>query len=222
MPIRRQKGTAGLVFHVINRGVRRLRLFDQDSDYRAWLRAFSEAQDRVPIDVFAYCLMPNHFHMVLRPNRDGDLAEFMRLGTVAHSKRWHEFHGTKGQGAVYQGRYRSFVVGTERYFLNACRYVEANARRGSLVPRAEDWDWSSLAARVNNCQLLRLATWPILQPSDWLDRVNREPTDTELDAIRLSVRRSRPFGPHVWAVRTAARLGTSQALRDQGRPRTHR
>lgn len=219
MPIRRQAGTGGLVFHVINRGVRRSCLFEQEGDYRAWLVAFAEAQARVPVEVFAYCLMPNHFHMVVRPARDGHLAEFMRLGAVTHSKRWHECRGTRGQGAVYQGRYRAFVVGSERYFINACRYVEANARRASLVSRSEEWQWSSLAARCNNCHVLELAPWPIPQPADWLDLVNARPSVTELEAIRLSVKRGRPFGPHAWSVRTAAALGNAKAMRPSGRPR---
>lgn len=219
MPLRRQKGTAGFVFHVINRGVRRSRLFDHDGDYRAWLTAFAEAQQRVPIDLFAYCVMPNHFHMVLRPQRDGDLAEFMRLGAGTHSKRWHECRGSRGTGAVYQGRYKAFPVASERYFLNACRYVEANARRAALVGRAEEWPWSSLAARCNNGHVLALTRWPILQPTDWTARVNQVPRDVELNALRLSVRRSRPFGPEVWARAMAATLGLERAFQEPGRPR---
>ncbi|TAK19180.1 MAG: hypothetical protein EPO35_00490 [Acidobacteria bacterium] len=218
VPIRRQEGTAGYVFHVINRGVRRMTLFSDAGDYLAWLRTFAEAQTRVPIDVFAYCLMPNHFHLVIRPRRDGDLAEFMRLGTVTHSKRWHESRGSRGTGAVYQGRYRAFPVASERYFLNVCRYVEANALRAALVEHAEIWPWSSLAARCSNCHLLGLAEWPIPRPSDWGDRVNQAPPATELGALRLSVRRSRPFGPEVWARSTAASLGIP-VLRSPGRPR---
>src|SRR5690242_14590389 len=124
MPRRTMTGTAGLVFHVMNRGARRLGLFEQDADYWTWFGAFAEAQQRFPVDVFAYCLMPNHFHLVLRPKEDGQLAEFMRLGTLTHSMRWHRHRGNRGSGAVYQGRYRSFPVQTNRYFYNLCRYVE--------------------------------------------------------------------------------------------------
>ena len=219
MPLRCQTGTGGVTFHVINRGVRRLTLFQHDGDYLAWLRAFGEAQRRVPIDLFAYCLMPNHFHMVLRPRDDGDLAEFMRLGTVTHSKRWHECRGSKGTGAVYQGRYRAFPIGSDRYFLNACRYVEANPLRASLVPRAEDWKWSSLSIRRKNFHLLTLAEWPILQPAGWVNLVNAACSQADLDALRRSVRRSAPFGPDDWAHATATALGLQQAFRAPGRPK---
>ena len=219
MPRRRQQGTGGVVFHVINRGVRRLTLFQHDGDYLAWLRAFAEAQRRVQVEVFVYCLMPNHFHMVLRPREDGDLAEFMRLGSVTHSKRWHAARGSSGTGAVYQGRYRAFAIGSERYFLNACRYVEANPLRAALVPRAEDWTWSSLSARRKNCNALALSAWPILQPGGWVNLVNQSCSDKELDALRLSVRRSAPFGPAEWAKATAAALGIERAFRGPGRPK---
>jgi putative transposase len=215
-------GTAGLTFHVINRGVRRLRLFEHAGDYRAWLQAFIEAHERVPVDVFAYCLMPNHFHLVLRPKEDGDLAEFMRLGTVTHSMRWHQYRATGGTGAVYQGRYKAFPVQSNQYFYNVCRYVEANALRGSLVSRAEDWLWGSLAARTKKCTGLALCEWPILPPSDWLDLVNQATPRDDLDRIRRSIRRSVPLGDSDWSERSAARLGLSKGFRERGRPRKKR
>lgn len=217
--MRCQRGTGGVVFHVINRGVRRLTLFQHDGDYRAWLRAFADAQGRVPIDLFAYCLMPNHFHLVLRPREDGDLAEFMRLGSVTHSKRWHAARGSNGTGAVYQGRYRAFAIGSDRYFLNACRYVEANPLRAALVPRAEDWTWSSLSIRRKNFNALALTEWPILQPGGWVNLVNQSHSEGELNALRRCVRRSAPFGPDEWAKATAAALGLERAFRATGRPK---
>ena len=218
MPRRLTEGTAGLVFHVINRGVRRLRLFEHDGDYRAWLGAFAEAQGRVPIDVFAYCVMPNHFHLVLRPKRDGDLAEFMRLGTVTHSMRWHRYRGTGGTGAVYQGRYRAFPVQTERYFFNVCRYVESNPLRASLVTQAEDWSWSSLSARCKNRHVLAVCEWPILPPPDWLSLVNDIPGLPEIDAIRRAIAKNRPLGDPDWSLAAARSLGLSKGLRPPGRP----
>ena len=222
MPRRIMMGTAGLIFHVINRGVRRLKLFDHAGDYRAWLQAFAEAQERVPVDVFAYCLMPNHFHLVVRPKEDGHLAEFMRLGTVTHSMRWHQYRATGGTGAVYQGRYKSFPVQSNEYFYNVCRYVEANALRGTLVSRAEEWPWSSLWTRGKNCNTLRLCEWPILQPPDWLDLVNQSAARDDLDTIRRSIRRNIPFGDADWARAAAEPLGLSKGFRDRGRPRKKR
>ena len=222
MPRRITAGTAGLVFHVINRGVRRLRLFEHDGDYRAWLDAFAEAQARVPVEVFAYCLMPNHFHLVLRPREDGHLAEFMRLGTVTHSMRWHRYRGSGGTGAVYQGRYRAFPVQSNEYFFNACRYVEGNALRASLVTRAEDWPWSSLGARRRNCHILALCEWPNLPPSDWISLVNDLARPSDWDGIRRSVAKSIPFGEPNWSETAAGSLGLTKGFRSPGRPRKMR
>jgi putative transposase len=217
MPRRITVGTAGLVFHVVNRGVRRLRLFDHDGDYRAWLQAFAEAQARVAVDVFAYCLMPNHFHLVLRPSEDGQLSEFMRLGTVTHSMRWHAYRGTGGTGAVYQGRFRAFPVQTNSYFYNVCRYVEANPVRAALAKRAEEWNWSSLAARNRGRQVFALAEWPLQRPADWAAMVNEIPSASDLTAIRRSVIKSMPFGEPNWARASADSLGLTKSFRSPGR-----
>jgi putative transposase len=197
-------------------------LFDEDADYRAWLGAFAEAHERFPVDVFAYCLMPNHFHLVLRPKEDGQLARFMRLGTLTHSMRWHRHRNNKGTGAVYQGRYRAFPVQTDRHFYTLCRYVEANALRARLVRRAEDWRWSSLAARVKNCNLLTLSEWPILQPSDWVSLVNYAESGGEFDAVRRSVVKSVPLGDDDWSKATAGPLGLSRHFSPPGPKRKPR
>lgn len=219
MPRRKRVGTAGFVFHVINRGVRRLRLFDNDDDYRLWLQAFVEAHDRFPVDVFAFCLMPNHFHLIVRPTEDGQLSEFMRLGTVTHSVRWHWQRDSLGTGSVYQGRFRAFPIQSSGYFLNACRYVEANPLRGSLVENAEDWMWSSLSDRCKNRHSLPLAEWPILQPADWIARVNEKRNCADFDRIRLSLRKGSPLGEPAWSRAVAASLNLPTGLRGRGRPK---
>jgi putative transposase len=163
-------------------------------------------------------LMPNHFHFVLRPSEDGQLAEFMRLGTVTHSVRWHWQRGSQGGGCVYQGRYRAFPIQTERYFLNACSYVEGNALRSSLVSRAEDWEWSSLSARRKNFHILPLHEWPILRPDGWAEFVNQRHSAEELSAITRCLAHSTPLGDENWTASVAAalKLSTGRAV---GRPR---
>jgi len=184
-----------------------------------WLRAFAEAHDRFPVDVFAFCLMPNHFHMVVRPIEDGQLSEFMRLGTVTHSVRWHCQRKSLGTGSVYQGRFRAFPIQSNRYFINACRYVEANAIRGSLVTCAEDWPWGSASARCRNFHILPLAEWPIPQPANWIALVNDAGSRSEVDRIRKSVSKSTPLGEAAWSRAVASALGLPTGTRGPGRPR---
>lgn len=213
--------TGGFIFHVMNRGARRLELFQHADEFRVFLQSFAEAYDRVPVDVFAYCLMPNHFHFILRPSEDGQLAEFMRLGTVSHSVRWHWMRGSQGGGCVYQGRYRSFPIQTDRYFLNACSYVEANALRSSLVARAEEWEWSSLSARRKKCNILPLCEWPILPPDNWTELVNQRHSGHELTALRRSLLRSIPLGDPGWT-ESVSKLLCLPNGRLAGRPRKKR
>lgn len=221
MPYRRRVGTAGVVFHVLNRGVRRLRLFDQPGDYRAFLKVFREAQERIPLRCLAYCLMPNHFHLVLWPRTDTELSAFMAWLTATHSKRWHARRQTAGTGHVYQGRFKSFPVSGEFHFLAVCRYVEGNALQADLVTRAEDWPWSSLAQRAGRRSPVSLADWPVTRPSDWTQLVQLEAVEETRD-LRQAVRRSSPYGPKDWQVQIASQLRLSSSLAPVGRPRSRK
>jgi putative transposase len=203
MPRRRVPIRGGQVFHVMNRGVWRAQLFQQDGDYRLFRTLLSSTLTRAPIRLFAYCIMPNHFHLVCAPETDGQLSEFMRLLTLVHSKRWHAARGTTGTGCVYQGRFKAFAVQTDGHFLTVCRYVERNPLRAGLVRRAEDWPWCSLADRCKNSTDVCLTEWPILQPTDWIDLVNGSESDA--DAVRTAIARSRPFGSPAWIANRATR-----------------
>ena len=201
---------SGYVFHVVNRGARRLRLFDSDGDYRALVNCLAEGLKKIPIRLLAYCLMPNHFHLVLWPSASGQMGGFMRLVTATHSKRWHSVRGSTGTGCVYQGRYRRSAVQADMHFLIVCRYVERNPLRSRLVGRAEDWPWSSAGQRYRNSNLLPLHEWPVLQPRNWLDFINE--SEPHLDVVRRAVAENRPFGSDGWGQRAPG------ATRPRGRP----
>ena len=212
---------AGVVFHVLNRGVRRLRLFDRPGDYRAFLEVFREAQQRIPIRCLAYCLMPNHFHLVLWPRTDTELSAFMAWLTTTHSKRWHAWRRTAGTGHVYQGRYKAFPVSGEFHFLRLCRYVERNALRAGLVARAEDWPWSSVAQRAGRRSPVALDEWPVTRPPDWTDLVQLDAAE-ETQELRQAVSRSSPYGPEDWRVQIASQLQLATSLAPVGRPRNRK
>jgi putative transposase len=154
-------------FHVLNRALRREKLFEKRSDYVAFMNVLAQSLAKVPVPLLAYCVMPNHFHLVIGPTENAITSMFMHRLTMIHSKRWHQHHGTAGTGPVYQGRFKAFPVGSEQHFLTVCRYVELNPLRAGLVQRAEHWPWSSLGQRCRNCDPIPIAKWPILQPSSW-------------------------------------------------------
>jgi putative transposase len=168
----------------------------------------------------AYCLMPNHFHLVLWPTADGQLSRFMQWLSMTHAQRWHAHRNSGGRGHLYQSRFKSFPIQRDEHFLSVCRYVERNPLRANRVRRAEDWRWGSLWAR-SNAPAMRsiLSEWPVPMPDDWVRLVNQPQDEKELAALRLSRDRGRPFGDDRWATRTARRLGTESSLRPVGRPR---
>jgi REP element-mobilizing transposase RayT len=81
----------GLVYHVLNRAVARLALFEKDSDYEAFERVLAEAMEKHPTRLLGYCVMPNHWHLVIWPREEGELTEFVRWLTHTHVMRWHQF-----------------------------------------------------------------------------------------------------------------------------------
>lgn len=221
MPRRPRLAAGDLAYHVLNRRVGRLSLFEQPSDYAAFEKILAEANAATRIRIAAYCLMPNHWHLLLWPRHDGALSEVLRWITVTHTQRWHAHHKTAGTGPVYQGRFKSFPVQTDEHFLTVARYVERNALRAQLVSRAEEWQWSSLWRRAQGDPKVTawLSDWPVDRPRDWVARVNRAHGAAELEALRTSVQRGRPFGDEGWVRRLCRRCGLESTLRTPGRPK---
>lgn len=221
MPRHARQTPAGYVYHALNRATARLKLFRKPTDYNAFLRVFDEALERHPIRVLGYCLMPTHWHLVLWPSTDRELSSFLRWLTLTHSVRWHKHYHTTGSGHVYQNRFKAFPVAEDDHLLTVLRYVERNALRAGLVERAEDWLWSSLACRLQGGEIAerRLTPWPVPFPAAWLQHVNRAQTEAELEAVRLSVARGRPYGSAGWVTATVRELGLESSLRPRGRPR---
>ncbi len=131
---------------------------------------------------------------------------------------------TTGTGPVYQGRFKSFPVQSDEHFLTVARYVERNALRAGLVERAEEWRWCSLWRRRQGTsqQKSLMSPWPIAAPRQWVRAVNRPQTGEELEALRRSVQRGRPFGTGTWQIRTARRLGIESSRRPLVRPPTRK
>ncbi len=219
MPRRNLHRSAGHVFHILNRSVRRERLFFDEADYQAFEDVLRAALARTNTRLLGYCLMPNHWHLVMWPQSD-EVPRFMHWLTATHTRRWHMSRGSRGTGHVYQNRYHAVPVQTERHLLTVLRYVERNPLRAQLVARAEDWRWSSLWRRCNFCDDLPLAPWPISPPADWVTVVNEPQTLAELGTIRRAIRKGQPIGSQDWSDATAPRFGLR--LRAAGRPRKAR
>jgi putative transposase len=219
MPRRLRHADGGFVFHVLNRAVGRATLFESHADFAAFEKVLRESVERSGIRLPAYCIMPNHWHMVLWPDRDGQLQSHLQWLTVTHVRRWHTFHGTVGTGPISQGRYKSFPIQEDDHIATVIRYVERNPVRANLVDRAESWRWSSLWHRGQPAVVPWLAAGPIPLPDRWPDRVNRPETEAELTALRRSATRGQPYGHTTWQTQTALRLGLESTTRMRGRPK---
>jgi putative transposase len=218
MPRARRVNVGGLAYHVVNRGNQRARIFETAGDYAAFIKVLEEAKRVVPLRILGYCLMPNHWHLVLYPELDGQLSRFVGWATSTHVRRYQRFRGSDGLGHVYQGRFRSFVIEQDHHLLTVLRYVEGNALRAGMVEGAEEWMWSSAHARMTGLGSGLLDEWPVDRPADWLEIVNRQMAQSEITDLRRSVERGRPFGAEAWVARTAERLGLASTLRNRGRP----
>ena len=156
----------GLVYHVLKRVNARMTIVRKDQDYEAFERVLAQAAERVSMRILSYCIMPNHWHLVLQPRKGGDLSRFMTWLTLTHTQRWHAHRNSIGSGHLYQGRYKSFVTQSDEHFLTLCRYVERNALRANLVAQADDWQWSSLWRRTHGDAEAKalLSPWPVDRP----------------------------------------------------------
>ena len=155
MPRPKRICPAGEVFHVLNRAVARLPMFEKPADYDAFLRVLDETWRLVPLPIFAMAAMPNHWHFIVRPTTDDQVSEFFRRLSVMHTMRYHAHYQTSGTGHLYQGRFKSFPIQSDEHLLIAMRYVERNPVRANFVELAEDWQWGSAYARRQSAEKRR-------------------------------------------------------------------
>jgi putative transposase len=215
MPRTARASEAGFTYHVLNRGNARSEVFHKPSDYAAFLQIICEASLRLSMPMLAYCLMPNHFHLVVRPLGDGDVSRWMQWLLTTHVRRYLKHYAHSGH--VWQGRFKAFATQDDDHLVTVIRYVERNSLRAGLVSRAEDWPWSSLSsARSAAVAVRKLTVAEEVRRVDWVAFVNEPITEAEADAIRLCIRRNRPFGSDAWTEATAVRLGLQSSIRDRG------
>ena len=211
------------MYHALNRGNLRADIFKKDEDFAAFESILHEALNRYEVELYAYQLMSNHYHLVLRPLVDGEMSRFMKWVGGTHTMRYHAHYKTGGMGHVYQQRYKSFPIQDDEHFFTVCRYVERNALRAGLVKRAEDWEWGSLWRWLQKPEPdpTLLSPWPLRRLPRWAERVNASLSKSELAAIRNSVNRGKPLGTDNWVKATAKRLNLESTIRPRGRPTVH-
>ena len=182
----------GYPHHITQRGNRRQPTFFGPEDYEAYVALMSEWCAQCGVRVWAYCLMPNHVHLVAVPEADDALA---RAVGEAHRRYTRMVNFREGwRGHLWQGRFASFVM-DEPHLLSAARYVELNPVRARLVQRPEDYEWSSARAHLQgqDDQLVTVEPLLDLQP-DWQGFLSVDLTEGEAAVLRQHERTGRPAG----------------------------
>jgi putative transposase len=223
MPRTARTDVAGLCYHVCSRANARATLFHGADDDRRFLAILKNATARTPIDVLAYCLMPNHVHLVVRTGQDGDLGRFMHRLLTAHVRNHAIRRATVGRS--WQGRFKAFPIQAVAHLLTVMRYVERNALAAGLVGSAAAWPWSSIRMRLapeeRGAAAAPLVDSPIELPEPWLAFVDTALTAKVQERLRECGSRGRPFGSPAWTQGTAVRLGLIES-REARTPRPRR
>jgi putative transposase len=208
--------SAGGIYHIINRGNMRMEVFNNRDDYEYFLELLKQASKRENVEIHAYCLMPNHFHLLLVPKEANSLSRFMQWVMTSYVRYYHKKNKTSGH--IWQGRYKSFIVEKESYYITLIQYIESNALRAKLVGKAQDWEYSSLVEREQKHRELLSETYIELD-DEWVMYVNTPIKKGELGTIRNSVNRQAPLGQVQWQIETATKYGMLSTLNQRGRPR---
>ena len=219
MPRVARLAPGGFVYHVLNRGVGKMTLCATPQDFQAFQGCLLDTLEVVPMRILAYCVMSNHWHLLLWPRQDGDLARFMLRLTITHVRRWLEYRHEVGSGHVYQGRYKSFPIQDDGHLLTVCRYVERNPLRAGLVKSCGQWPYSSAGqARLPAEWRVPLTDLPVARRKDWAIWLDEPQTAAEEQAVGACLKTGVPFGAGPWKGRFATKFGWRDPLQ-RGRPR---
>jgi putative transposase len=205
----------GVPHHITQRGNRRQQTFFCEEDYAAYLALMAHWCGRCGVEVWAYCLMPNHVHMIAVPEREESLARAIGEAHRRYSRRVNLREGWTGY--LWQGRFASFPM-DEGHLLAAARYVEQNPVRARLVARAREWRWSSAAAHLDGRDDRLVKVRPLLERvEDWDDLLRGPASAAEAALLRRHERTGRPLGAEGFLTQLEELLGRVVRAQKRGR-----
>ncbi len=211
----------GEIYHVINRANGRLQIFNTKEDYQLFEKLLLDTKELMDMRILAYVIMPNHFHRILFPRSDGDLTTFMQRLTNSHTRKVHSITKTNGSGHLYQGRYKSFLVESNKYLVILIKYVECNPVRAKLSLLCEDWQWGSAYRKLRGTtkEKTLLDEPPTELPSRYSEWINTVEDEKVVQLIRVCVVKGSPYGGESWKEKMIATHKLESTLKSPGRPR---
>ncbi|MBI2061244.1 MAG: transposase [Nitrospirae bacterium] len=208
----------GAPHHVIQRGVRSIQLFHSDKDRLIYLDLLAESASQHNLEIWAWCLMTNHIHLLVVPGRADSLARAIGETHRQYTLRVNLREGVRGH--LFQERFHSFPIEKDRHLLAVARYVERNPVRAGMVKRAQDHRWSSARHHATGEPDRLVKSSPFREmESDWAAFLKGEENPAELEGIRTSGRTGRPLGDLVWVRRWEKKLGRVLLPRKRGWPK---
>jgi putative transposase len=204
------------IYHIINRGNRKESVFHDSYDYEKFLKLLEEAKEKYSIKIYAYCLMSNHFHLVVFTPLAQSLSQAMQWIGTSYVRYYNKRY--KISGHLWQGRYKSFIVQEDNYLLMLLKYVEANPLRAKIVKDAIDYKYSSTYNRINDTKDI-IDNPPINLPKNWNEFINEKESQVNLDIIRNSINRQAPLGAKNWQEKIVKEYGLESTINPRGRPK---
>jgi len=201
--------------HVTQRGNRRQPVFFSDDDYLAYIKLLSETRENAGVEVWAYCLMPNHVHLIVTPNDTDGLRRFLGEAHRHYTRRVNFREGWRGH--LWQERFHSFVM-DEPHLLAAARYVELNPVRAHLCDNAEEWPWSSARAHLRGEDDGLVSVGPMLElVNRWHDYLTGQDDARTQNKLRLHSRTGRPLGSEAFMEHMEKQSGRQLRIQKPGR-----
>ena len=210
----------GAFYHILNRGNAKQKVFHDTQDYTFFLQSVVRAKDKHPVDIFAYCLMPNHFHFVVRADIATDISKLIHIFMTRFNQRYRRVYNSIGH--IWQGRYKDFMIQNEDHLMVVIRYIERNPVQAGLVVSASNWRWSSHNERITGGKLIIHDNYIFPLNGKWTEYVNSSISEKEKQKMERSIIHQTPFGDEDWVKKTCEQYGLEHTRRLPGRPRKKR
>ena len=217
MPRQARDVAAGYIYHVLNRGNGKQTVFHKEKDYNVFLELMKKAKEKFPLKIFAYCLMPSHYHFSLMPLQTDQLSKWIHWLTTVHAGRYHFHYQTSGH--IWQGRFKNILVQDDYHFSTVLKYIERNPVRAGLVKSAWNWPWSSFRESLGEKQYDLLDARPIKLQTGWEEFVNSPIETKELENLRKCIKLRLPYGDDEWKLEISKQLGIQCFEKPRGRPK---
>jgi putative transposase len=209
----------GYPHHIVERGNNRERVFANPIDYEKYLSFLSKYSEEKETAVLAYCLMPNHIHLLVRPPGEDTLAKMMQGITLCYSKYFNRENGRTGR--LWECRYHSTVVDGDTYLWTVSKYIENNPVRAGIVKKPEDYPYSSAKAHIlrEKDPVLKEPLFGTGELDEYRRFVKSEEDKRILEQIRKQTRSGKPLGDVGFLETLSEKIGRSLSFRPKGRPR---